>query len=70
MPEFTRVSSKATGHHFSVAVVDPERHRVLKQDALDTEGRPRPAQHKTSLAAEPGTAREATNDKADQAKED
>lgn len=49
MPNWTRVRDKETGHHYSVAVVDSERHEVLKQDATDRHGRPLPAKLKTTV---------------------
>lgn len=45
---WTRVRDKGTGHHYTVAVVDPERHTVLKQDAVDINGRPLPAKPNVS----------------------
>lgn len=49
MTTWTRVRDKATGHHYSVAVVDPERHEVLKQAAVDRKGKPLPAKPKVSV---------------------
>lgn len=39
--KWTRVRNKITGHHHTVAVVNPDKHAPLKQEALDVNGRPR-----------------------------
>lgn len=48
---WTRVKDKRTGHHFTVATVYPERHDVLKQEAVDVHGRPLPAKPKINPKA-------------------
>lgn len=63
---WTRVRDKRTGHHYSTAVVDPEHHQVLKQDAVDRNGRPLPAKpnvsaSRSSAKSEPTAADEKGN---------
>ena len=45
-----RVRDKSTGHHYSVSVVDPEGHQILKQPALDANGSPLPPKPRVSKA--------------------
>lgn len=45
-----RVRDKATGHHISVTVVDPDAHQALKQPALDAKGHPLPPKPRVSKA--------------------
>ena len=47
---FTRVRDKATGHHYSVAHVDPSKHEVLKQPAVDANGRTLPAKPRVDVS--------------------
>lgn len=47
---WTRVRDKETGHHLSVVTVDPERHQVLKQPALNARGMPLPPKPRVSKA--------------------
>jgi hypothetical protein len=47
---WTRVRDKVTGHHYTVATVNPEKHVVLKQDALDANGRPRRMKPRAEVA--------------------
>lgn len=44
--EWVRVKDKSTGHEYSVAVVDPDAHEVLKKDAADMYNEPLPAKPK------------------------
>lgn len=50
MGKFTRVRDKATGHHYSVRVVDEARHQVLKRPAEDVNGRALPAKPRAESA--------------------
>lgn len=72
---WTLVKDKITGHVYDVAVVVPERHEVRKTQP--PEGAPRPVRtkyaaprKKTSPTSRSGAAREATNQKANEAKEE
>ncbi len=71
---WTLVKDKTTGHVYDVQTVIPERHEVRKTQP--PEGAPRPvrtkyaAPRKTSPAPKSGAAREATNHKASEAKEE
>ena len=56
MTTWTRVKDKHTGHHYSVAVVNPKHHEVLKQDAVDRHGKPLPAKHNINAAKAPDTS--------------
>lgn len=61
--EWTRVKDKVTGHHYSVTVVDPERHTVLKQPATTLDGRPLPAKPRVQVTR-PDEAEQATTPEA------
>lgn len=58
--EWTRVRDKVTGHHYTVASVNPDKHVPLKQDALDANGAPRPHKSRVELAR-PNEASPAAN---------
>ena len=51
--KFVRVTDKRTGHRYSIAetAVDESQHNVLKQDAVDSDGRPLPPEYATSKSA-------------------
>jgi hypothetical protein len=49
---WTRVKDNSTGHEYTVGVVDPEAHTILKdKDAVDTYGVPLPAKPNKRLGA-------------------
>lgn len=61
-PEYTRVRLNDTGAHVTVAVVS-DGMTVLKQDAVDSSGRPlpdEPATTKKTSAAKPAASKTAT----------
>lgn len=62
-----RVRDAVTGHHVTITEalqkLDPQRFSVLKQDAVDYDGRPLAPKHKSILAAGESTEAEASKAK-------
>lgn len=58
MPELVRVRDNVTGHHLSItarlAEINPKRYTLLKQPAVDVNGRPLPAKSHVALAPRQG----------------
>jgi hypothetical protein len=51
MTEWIRVKDKSTKHEYTVAVVDPDAHDILKKDATSPDGTPLPAKPHTTAGS-------------------
>lgn len=74
MPEYVRVKQAETGHHLSVPVGHfksaPEgAYQELKQEAVDSAGRPLPPKYHTSVSSETEKKKAPTGHQADTQKE-
>jgi len=52
---WTRVKDKATGHEYSVQVVNEEAHTVIDKPAADDFDRPLPAKHNINKGGTPAS---------------